>query len=72
MARTRKTPVPVAEPEEPPKRKPGRPPKLDGGRRHEIWMDTPTREAALVLGDGSFSEGVRRAFALLAEHGLTS
>lgn len=43
------------------KRKPGRPPRMDGGKRRSIYLDDESMELAERLGYGNASEGIRRA-----------
>jgi hypothetical protein len=40
---------------------PGRPPKMQGGRRINLWLDAATIKRAQEIGDGSISEGLRKA-----------
>lgn len=43
----------------------GRPKRMEGGRRINIYLDTVSLEAADRLGDGNISEGIRLALAAL-------
>lgn len=39
----------------------GRPPKLQGGKRINVYLDSGSLDIADALGDGNISEGIRRA-----------
>ena len=43
----------------PPRR--GRPPKILGGKRIDIYIDASSLETAKSLGDGNASDGIRKA-----------
>ena len=50
-----------------PRRKPGRPSVMDGGRSRRIYIDEESWEIAQKLGKGSGSEGIRRAIKIASD-----
>ena len=52
---------------ETPLRKPGRPAAMEGGRSRRIYIDEASWELARKLGNGSGSEGIRRALKIASE-----
>jgi len=50
-----------------PRRKPGRPAAMDGGRSRRIYIDDASWDLAQKLGKGSGSEGIRRAIKIASD-----
>jgi post-segregation antitoxin (ccd killing protein) len=46
-----------------PRRDPGRPPEMKGGKRVNVYLDADSLDRAAQLGGGNVSEGVRLALA---------
>jgi hypothetical protein len=44
----------------------GRPPKMDGGKRVNVYLDKTSLQRALEIGNGNVSEGIRTALAKVA------
>ncbi|VEB42790.1 Uncharacterised protein [Chromobacterium violaceum] len=45
----------------------GAPPKMQGGARHNVYLDAESIDIALELGDGNISRGIRLALRIRAD-----